>query len=243
MPTEDMYPRIDLGDTLLIYRLDKNVADQDIIVIEKETPDSEGKKNMYVLRVIATERDMTPVVNPPEPEIDPVSPPGSPPNNPVTPNPNIEEVEPVVIIHEPEIPQHFMHLFNPRGLIYGVDCWALINLICLILTVYLLLPILHLRAKFRRDKLMTDANKGYENLNTEAPYQVSKFKKQFRLGIILEIILALCSIILFIVTENMKLPMVLIDRWTLLMIILLVLCWVVDIQLIRYQEKLKTQEN
>ena len=57
MPTEDMYPRIDLGDTLLIYRLDKNVADQDIIVIEKETPDSEGKKNMYVLRVIATEGD------------------------------------------------------------------------------------------------------------------------------------------------------------------------------------------
>ena len=192
---------------------------------------------------IATERDMTPVVTPSNPEINPVSPPGTPPNNPVIPNPNTEEVEPIVVIHDPEIPQHFMHLFNPRGIIYGVDCWALINLICLILTVYLLLPILHLRAKFRRDKLMTDANEGYENLNTEAPYQVSKFKKQFRLGIILEIILALCSIILFIVTENMKLPMVLIDRWTPLMIILLVLCWVVDIQLIRYQEKLKTQEN
>lgn len=35
MPTGDMYPRIDAGDLVLYYRLDKDVKAQDIIVFEK----------------------------------------------------------------------------------------------------------------------------------------------------------------------------------------------------------------
>ena len=37
MPTGDMYPRIDAGDLVLFYRLEKQVRAQDVIVFEKPT--------------------------------------------------------------------------------------------------------------------------------------------------------------------------------------------------------------
>ena len=55
-PTADMYPRIDAGDLVLYYRLDTDVKAQDVIVIEKMTPDSE-KKEQFVLRVVAVAGD------------------------------------------------------------------------------------------------------------------------------------------------------------------------------------------
>lgn len=57
MPSGDMYPRVDSGDLVLFYRLDKDVKAQDIIVINKETPDSDGKKQTFVLRVVAVAGD------------------------------------------------------------------------------------------------------------------------------------------------------------------------------------------
>lgn len=56
MPTGDMYPRIDAGDLVLFYRLDKSVKAQDIIVIKKEVPTLEGKQTM-ILRVVAVAGD------------------------------------------------------------------------------------------------------------------------------------------------------------------------------------------
>ena len=57
MPSTDMYPRIDSGDMLLFYRLDKDVRSQDVIVINKNTPDSPKTKTVFVCRVIAAEGD------------------------------------------------------------------------------------------------------------------------------------------------------------------------------------------
>lgn len=37
MPSEDMYPRVDMGDMVLYYRLDKDVRSQDIIVLLKDS--------------------------------------------------------------------------------------------------------------------------------------------------------------------------------------------------------------
>ena len=37
MPSADMYPRIDLGDLILFYRLENNIHAQDVIVFEKPT--------------------------------------------------------------------------------------------------------------------------------------------------------------------------------------------------------------
>lgn len=46
MPNGDMYPRIDAGDLLLFYRLDKDVKTQDVIVFTKND-------TRYVGRVVA----------------------------------------------------------------------------------------------------------------------------------------------------------------------------------------------
>ena len=56
MPNADMYPRLDSGDFVLFYRLDKDVKAQDIIVIRKEVPAVEGK-HLFICRVIAVEGD------------------------------------------------------------------------------------------------------------------------------------------------------------------------------------------
>lgn len=50
MPSDDMYPRIDAGDMLLFYRLDKEIHAQDIIVFVKDD-------TRYVGRVIAVAGD------------------------------------------------------------------------------------------------------------------------------------------------------------------------------------------
>ena len=56
MPSADMYPRIDPGDFVLFYRLDKDVKAQDIIVFEKELPE-DGGKHVFICRVVACEGD------------------------------------------------------------------------------------------------------------------------------------------------------------------------------------------
>lgn len=178
--------------------------------------------------------------------------------------------------------------FSPRGT--RNSSWALVNLIALLATVYIAIPILHLNDKFGRSGKMRDLNKTMDGKNDEKDYSSLKYEKpslitmfltvfflipleeiknkfsgpkppktssddiendeetemahydeadftrKFRIGIIAEIIIAVVSLILFIMTENMSLPMVLIDRWTLIMLVLLLLCWLIDVTLIRYRE-------
>ena len=56
MPNEDMYPRLDAGDILLFYRLDKDVRPQDIVVLEKQGTSGKNK-DLYVGRVVARAGD------------------------------------------------------------------------------------------------------------------------------------------------------------------------------------------
>jgi len=55
-PTADMHPRIDSGDMVLYYRLDKDVRAQDVIVLEKVTAEIPTPQR-YVLRVVAVAGD------------------------------------------------------------------------------------------------------------------------------------------------------------------------------------------
>ena len=56
MPNEDMVPRLDAGDLLLYYRLERSPKSQDIVVIEK-TADSGEKTQRFVCRVVAAPGD------------------------------------------------------------------------------------------------------------------------------------------------------------------------------------------
>ena len=64
---------------------------------------------------------------------------------------------------------------------------------------------------------------------------MKKFLRRFRVGMGLELADVVGAIIAFILTEDMRTPMVLIDKWTPLMLILLLICWVVDVRLARYR--------
>ncbi len=55
-PTADMHPRVDAGDMVLFYRLDKDVRAQDVIVIQKAA-DEKHEPEIYVLRVVAVAGD------------------------------------------------------------------------------------------------------------------------------------------------------------------------------------------
>ena len=63
MPSGDMFPRVDAGDLVLFYRLDTDVSAQDVIVLEKATPDSNGAKQLFISRVVAKEGDTVEVKN------------------------------------------------------------------------------------------------------------------------------------------------------------------------------------
>ena len=138
----------------------------------------------------------------------------------------------------------FFNRFQPTGGSFGERVWALLNLICLLITLYLLLPLLHLKAKFRRKKQMQSANEQYgeggygkTSENEKEVYKIKPFVRRFRTGMVLEILVCVAAVIIFILTEDMRLPMVLIDRWTPLMIVLLLICWILDVRLIRYRSK------
>ena len=56
MPTEDMSPRIDAGDLIVFYRLDRTPKFQDVVVFEKDI-DGSGKKTMMIGPVMAVPGD------------------------------------------------------------------------------------------------------------------------------------------------------------------------------------------
>ena len=168
-----------------------------------------------------------------------------------------EEIQELEDIEEGQTPlAQFLNRFHPSGGSFGTKAWALVNLICLIITIYLFLPLLHLKEKYARKKLMKRINeiealpdeeedKPYEKENKpyeeeDEPYfEVKRFVRRFRTGMVLEAVVSIIALIAFILTEDMRLPMTLIDKWTPLMLILLAVCWIIDVRLARYREKEK----
>lgn len=220
----------------------------------------------------------------------PPAPPG--PNNPqVSPSPSPVPTQPPepeeIVEDEPPLAQ-FVNGFRPTGGTHGDRAWALVNLICLLTTIYLFVPLLHLKDKYGRIKQMEKFNeektelfdkpdleeeerqerekildtavtmKSWNDVRATLAditgedfadaveilyYHVTEFVKRFRLGFGLELADVIAAIIAFILTEDMRLPMVLIDKWTPLMLILLVICWVLDVRLMRYRDEVPAEEE
>ena len=167
--------------------------------------------------------------------------------------------------------------FLPGGSSYGLNAWALLNLICVYVTLYILFPFHRIRDKFGRIDKMRKLNESKKSLwnaagltpaqlaereeimaiarskhghkanaeVTEAEfakavetryYRVNRFARKFRLGIAIEAVLAAVSVLTFFNTENMRLPMILIDKWTPLMLLLAATVFVADLALTRYRE-------
>ena len=216
-----------------------------------------------------------------------VNPPGPP--NPDNPQPlPTQPPEPEEIVEEEPPLAQFVNGFRPTGGTHGEKAWALVNLICLLATIYLFVPLLHLKDKYGRIKQMKAFNEeksalfdkpdleeeerrererildtalamknldnvraalaeitgeDFANAVEELYYHVTVFARRFRLGFGLELVDVIAAIVAFVLTEDMRLPMVLIDKWTPLMLILLLICWVLDVRLMRYREETPAEED
>ncbi len=255
----------------------------------------------------------------PEGPVNPDNPPDNPSDNPpdstenppdTTDNPPDTTDDPTDHTDTPENPPeenpddsgqpivNWVERFKPAGsdTIFGGRSWALVNLLCVLVTLYLFLPLLHLKAKFSRRYLMKKVNEEKKELltlqelqeeqerererierlaldqrqnhrdtsaavggseNKQPPvtreefdravedlyYRIKRFTRRFRIGMVLELADVVLAAVIFYFTEDMRLPMVLIDKWTPLMILLLALCWIVDIRLARYRSKVLADEE
>ena len=72
---------------------------------------------------------------------------------------------------------------------------------------------------------------------TDTYQKVKAFTRKFIAGIILEVIFAIAGVIVFILTEDMRLPMVIIDKWTPVMLLLLIGSIIAEFTLTRYKRK------
>jgi hypothetical protein len=100
------------------------------------------------------------------------------------------------------------------------NAWALVNLIAAILTV--LTSLILLLTWFIGKKKEEDEEDEYAEYEEDEDEDESKLKRRTvaRLG---SLIPAIVSVIVFVVTEDMRNPMVFVDRWTLLMIVILII--------------------
>lgn len=104
---------------------------------------------------------------------------------------------------------------TPKGIIEGN--WALINLLCAAGSVLLgLILLLSKVKKEEHEEQKQDASFTYE----EDAAQTYRRRKWLR---VVSTITAILSVIVFLLTEDMSLPMILVDKWTLFMAALLII--------------------
>lgn len=140
--------------------------------------------------------------------------------------------------------------FTPTGSSHGGKAWALLNLICLILTAYVFMPLTHLDAKYGRRRLIERLEREEDELarieereSADFERMIKRFMRRFRFGVCGETLNVAAAIIAFLLTEDMRLPMIIIDRWTPLMVLLLLLCWLIDWRAIRIRDNELLEEE
>ena len=103
------------------------------------------------------------------------------------------------------------------------DHWALLNLICVLMTLAMLLPGRRIREKYNgfRDCFRQALHARGKGQLTEGEIRL--------IGILIQFILAAFSVFWFMWTQDPRRPMVIVDRWTLAMIVLFGLTWLVDV--------------
>ena len=151
----------------------------------------------------------------------------------VTPTPNIvptpaePEVEPEVVPDEPTpevTPEPEPIEPEPTPVAPPAGAWALINLLCAIGSALLSIINLILYFTGKKDD-EDDDNNGEQTAAEGGAEEDDENKKELkRKGLVklLSLIPGIGSVIVFFLTEDMSLPMVMVDKWTILMVILLV---------------------
>ena len=145
---------------------------------------------------------------PPEP---PTPPPPTPPTPPEPPTPPDEPIE------EPDVPQTEPEDIPDEPTPTTGGAWALINLISAICASLLSLGML--ATYFMKKKEDEEEDENGQKIKRDDEEDEDNVKKH-GLARLASLIPAIGSIVTFILTENMKNPMVLTDKWTVLMVVM-----------------------
>jgi len=100
--------------------------------------------------------------------------------------------------------------------------WALVNLICAIITVIIALMLVIGIIGKRREK-QSDEQDGTDDEQSERRIKRHVWSR------LASVVVGIVAVVVFILTEDMTLPMALVDRWTLLMVVILLVQVVVAI--------------
>ena len=200
--------------------------DKDIVLVTADVT--------YTATYNAYERPGEPEVPPVKPPVNPFRPPEptlpegptTPPTQPGTEILDIQDNE--VPLAEAVIPDEEVPLANARG------AWALINLLLTILTALISL-ILMLGYLGKKDRYAADED-GNPILDENGEETLAYTLKKKGFWRLFSLIPAIVAIVVFILTEDMRLPMVLVDKWTILMLIIAVI-QVVDAILCRKKKE------
>ena len=124
----------------------------------------------------------------------------------------------------------------------GGAAWALINLICAILTVLFgLLLLLSKRHKDQEDEEQDQEEQVIIDTDEEEEEETPKKRGMFTR--VIAVIVALISVIFFILTEDMRLPMIWIDKYTIWMVVILLVQVIVFFIGRRWKEDSDEQEE
>ena len=100
--------------------------------------------------------------------------------------------------------------------------WALINLICTLLSLYILLPLLGMKSKFARVSELQSRE------SDELSEEEQSYLRRFTLGLTVEILAGILAVVIFALTQNLGSRMLLVDGYTPLMAALAAVCGAVD---------------
>jgi len=149
-------------------------------------------------------------------------------------------------------------LMQAMGHLSDESHWAFLNLICVLLTFLIFLPLFFLKRKYRQlryaketsaelDGILEDENDPLTDEERERFEEYSdklkKFRRKIHIGIIAELLLTVAAIIVFLLTENMTKPMVIRDKWTWLMLLIAYTTLLADFIFFRYRGKRITDED
>ncbi|MBR2592904.1 MAG: hypothetical protein IKD62_08070, partial [Oscillospiraceae bacterium] len=177
-----------------------------------------GNFNIYGDKLEDPDDPPTPPDTPPTPPVDPPTPPDNPPTPPTPPdNPN----PPAEITSDPTPPvtEEIIEEAPPTAGL-GNRAWALLNLLCAIATV--ITGILMLVTYFRNKDEDEEEEEAVPYAKAQVQDKDEEEEKKRKKSKFLGLIPAIGAVIAFILTEDMRLPMIFIDKWTPLMVVILV---------------------
>ena len=138
----------------------------------------------------------------------------------------------------------------------GNSGWAVLNLVCVGISLFTVIPVFSIRKKYRQLGYSRKKRKSFSRMLDDKQYDIvlprgvretekdylervvddlGRFVRKLGIGIIAEIIIFIFALIVFILTEDMSTPMIISDRYTGLMVGITIIGLITDFIFFRYR--------